>query len=227
MSNPLERTSTEQSLSLEFIPSENSNVDSRSKNEIIQDVFMKTSINALHNTSMQCTSNVMRGLQGIIPGHCTNVEVTPVAGGKKVSISIQQARKNLKGQRKNPPEMPSHEEYAPPTSNFVCNARNHAHSNWLSRVEIDPRRETAAMTTTAVVLRSPAMMERIQIRVLDKVLDNTTTPQTKRVVAKVHAQLAHKDATFTTVVERFQNIQSSQEISDAASTFSAPWTSGA
>lgn len=46
-------------------------------------------------------------------------------------------------------------------------------------------------------------------------MDNTTTPQTKRVEAKVHAQLAHKDAAFTTVVERFQNIQSSQEISDA------------
>jgi hypothetical protein len=35
-------------------------------------------------------------------------------------------------------------------------------------------------------------------------------------VAKVHAQLAHKDAAFTNVlVHRFQNIQSLQEISNA------------
>ena len=43
--------------------------------------------------------------------------------------------------------------------------------------------------------------------------DAATTPQTKRVVAKVHAQLTQKDATFTTVVDRYQDVQSSQEIS--------------
>ena len=102
-----------------------------------------------------------------------------------MSISIQQARKELKGQRKNPPEMPSLEDHTPPASNFVCNAGNRAHRNRLSRVVIDPHKETAAMTTTAMVLRSPAMMERVQKRVLDKFLDNITTPQTKRVVAKV------------------------------------------
>ena len=59
------------------------------------------------------------------------------------------------------------------------------------------------------------MMERVQKRVLDKFLDNNTSPQTKRVAAKVHAQLAHNDAAFTMVVDRFQDIQSSQEISDA------------
>jgi len=37
-------------------------------------------------------------------------------------------------------------------------------------------------------------------------LDNTANPQTKRVVANVHAQLVHKDAAFTMVAERFQNI---------------------
>jgi hypothetical protein len=31
--------------------------------------------------------------------------VTPIAGGKKVSFSIQQARKELKGQKKSPPEV--------------------------------------------------------------------------------------------------------------------------
>jgi hypothetical protein len=47
----------------------------------------------------------MWGLQGIIPGRRSNVEVTPVvAGGTKVSMSIAAARKELKGQRKNPPE---------------------------------------------------------------------------------------------------------------------------
>jgi hypothetical protein len=50
---------------------------------------------------------------------------------------------------------------------------------------------------------------------LDKFLDSATTPQTKRFAAKVHTQLAHKDAAFTSVVERFQDIQSSQEIFDA------------
>jgi hypothetical protein len=56
------------------------------------------------------------------------------------------------------------------------------------------------------------MIERVQKRVLDKCLDKATTTQTKRVVVKVHAQLTHKDAAFTTVVEHFQDIQSSQEI---------------
>ena len=35
-------------------------------------------------------------------------------------------------------------------------------------------------------------MERVQKRVLDKFLDNNTSPQTKRVAAKVHAQLARE-----------------------------------
>jgi hypothetical protein len=48
---------------------------------------------------------------------------------------------------------------------------------------------------------------------LDELFDAATTPRTKRVVAKVHAQLAQNDATFTTVVDRYQDIQSSQEIS--------------
>jgi hypothetical protein len=59
------------------------------------------------------------------------------------------------------------------------------------------------------------MMKRVQKRMLDKFLATSTTAQTKRVVAKIHAQLAHKDATFTTVVEHFQDIQSLREISNA------------
>ena len=59
------------------------------------------------------------------------------------------------------------------------------------------------------------MMDRVQKRVLEKFLDSATSPQTKKFATKVHTQLAHKDAVFTSVVERFQYIQSSQEISDA------------
>jgi hypothetical protein len=50
---------------------------------------------------------------------------------------------------------------------------------------------------------------------MDKLFDAATTPQTKRVVAKVHAQLTQKDATFTTVVDHYQDFQSLQEISSA------------
>ena len=72
------------------------------------------------------------------------------------------------------------------------------------------------VTGGSQMVRSPQqMMDRVQKRVLDKFLDSATTPQTKRFAAKVHTQLAHKDAAFTSVVEHFQDIQSSQEISDA------------
>ena len=50
------------------------------------------------------------------------------------------------------------------------------------------------------------MMDRVQKRVLNEFLDSTTTP---------HTQLAHKEIAFTSVVEQFQDIQSSQEIADA------------
>ena len=193
--------------------------DSRSKDEIIQYVFTNTSIDVLNSTSIQCNPYVMRGLQGIIPGRRSNVEVTPnVAGGTKVSMSIAAARKELKGQRKSPPDVPSLLDHTPPASNFISNAGNRAHRNGLSRVALDPRIESAAMVTGGGGCQtrcSPQMMERVQKRVLDKFLDSATTPQTKRFAAKVHTQLAHKDAAFTSVVEHFQDIQSSQEISDA------------
>jgi hypothetical protein len=194
-------------------------VDSRSKNEVIQDVFRKASINVLHNTSVQCNPNVMQDLQRIIPGCPTNVEVTPVAGGKKVSISIQQAKKELKGQKKSPPEMPFLKDYTPPTSSFMSNAGNHVHRNSLSKVAINPCRETAAMMngsqTVSALQRLALMMDRVQKRVLDKFLDSTTTSQTKRFTTKVHTQITHKDAVITSVVEHFQDIQSSPEISHA------------
>jgi hypothetical protein len=90
----------------------------------------------------------MRGLQGIIPGRRSNVEVTPVvAGGTKVSMSISAVRKELKGQRKSPPEVPSLQDRTPLASNFFRNAGNHAHRNGLSRVDLDPRKESAVMVT--------------------------------------------------------------------------------
>jgi len=91
---------------------------------------------------MQCNPNVMRGLQEIIPGRRTNIEMRTLAGGgKKVSMSIQQARKELKGrgaERKNPPEMPSFDDNTPPASNFLSNAGNRAHRNRLSSGPLHP-----------------------------------------------------------------------------------------
>jgi hypothetical protein len=95
-------------------------VDSHSEFELVTDIATKTAIDTSTHTKMQCNPNVMQGLQEIIPGRRTNVEMRTLAGGgKKVSISIQQARrKELKGRgaaRKNPPEMPSFEDNTPPS----------------------------------------------------------------------------------------------------------------
>jgi hypothetical protein len=98
-------------------------VDSRSEFDLVTDIATKTAIDISTHTAMQCNPNVMRGLQEIIPGRRMNIEMTPAGGGKKVSMSIQQARnKELKGRgaaRKNPPEMlPSFfDDNTPPASN--------------------------------------------------------------------------------------------------------------
>jgi hypothetical protein len=192
-------------------------VDSRSEFEVVTDIATKTAIDISSHTAMQCNPNVMRGLQEIIPGRRTNIEMRTLAGGgKKVSISIQQARKELKGrgaERKNPPEMPSFDDNTPPASNFLSNAGNCAHRNRLSSAPQHPPVMLMTGTPKATPSSPPPMMVRVQKRVMDKLFDAVTTPQTKRVVAKVHAQLAQKDATFTTVVDRYQDVQSSQEIS--------------
>ena len=39
--------------------------------------------------------------------------------------------------------------------------------------------------------------------------------RTKKVAAKVHAGLAHNDAAFTSVIDSFEDVQSSHEISSA------------
>ena len=192
-------------------------IDSRSEFKLVNNIATKTAINTSTHTAMQCDPNVMRGLQEIIPGCRTNIEMRTLTGdGKKVSNSIQQARKELKGcgaQRKNPPEMPSFDDNTPPASNFLSNAGNHAHRNRLGSAPLHPPMMLMTGTPKATAGSPPPMMERVQKRVMDKLFDATTTPQTKRVVARVHAQLAQKDATFTTVVDRYQDVQSSQEIS--------------
>jgi hypothetical protein len=77
-------------------------------------------------------------------------------------------------------------------------------------------RKTAASSTLAPVAAVMATMtERVQKRVLDVFLNVSTTLPTKKIAAKVHAQLARKDAAFTSVVDQFQDIQCSQEISSA------------
>ena len=69
---------------------------------------------------------------------------------------------------------------------------------------MNPQRETAAqMLGSPTTATSTPMLERVQRKVLDKFMDARTTPQTKRVMAKVHKQLAHVDATFTSVNDQF------------------------
>jgi hypothetical protein len=78
-------------------------------------------------------------------------------------------------------------------------------------------------TLKAATSSPPPMMERVQKGVMDKLFDAVTTPQTKRVMAKVHAQLAQKDATFTTVIDRYQDFQSLQEISATCIDLQRAW----
>jgi hypothetical protein len=66
--------------------------------------------------------------------------------------------------------------------------------------------------TPATASTSTPMIERVQKKVLDKFLDVTTTPMTKKVVAKVHANLAHRDAAFTSAVNCYEDVQCLQQI---------------
>jgi hypothetical protein len=167
----------------------------------------------------------MRGLQDLIPGRRTNVTITD--GGKKVSMLLAQARKQLKGHRgegrkKSPPELFYNSKHTPPASNFISNVRSHAWRNRLSSEPMDLHQEAAtkmaASSTPAPAAAVMATMtERVQKRVLDVLLSTSTTSPMKKIAAKVHAQLAHKDAAFTSVVSQFQNVQCSQEISSLGS----------
>ncbi len=131
-------------------------------------------------------------------------------------------RKQLKegGRKKSPPKLlPISSKHMPPYSNFVSNVDNHAWRNGLSSKPMYPHQEarrntTAAAAVTTLALLMATMAERVQKRVLDIFL-NVSLPATKKIAVKVHAQHARKDPAFTSVVDQFQDIQCSQEISSA------------
>jgi hypothetical protein len=135
-------------------------------------------------------------------------------------MSLAQARKQLKkgSSKKSPPElMPISSEHTPPYSNFVSNVDNRDWRNGLSSEPMYPHQEarntTAAAAVTAPAALTATMTERVQKRVLDVFLDvslNVSSPATKKIAAKVHAQLARKDPAFTSVVDQFQDIKCSQ-----------------
>jgi len=137
-------------------------------------------------------------------------------------MSLAQARKQLKkGSKKSPPEpMPISSKHTPPYSNIVSNVDNRAWRNGLSSEPIYPHQEARNTTAAAAVMAPAALMatmaERVQKRELDVFLNvslNVSSPATKKIAAKVHAQLACKDPAFMSVIDRFQDIKCSQEIS--------------
>ncbi len=71
--------------------------DSRSNNDVSNDILVTTANDIYLNDSLQSDAHVMRGLQDIIPGRRTTVSVTPAGGGNKVNVSLQQLKKELKG----------------------------------------------------------------------------------------------------------------------------------
>ncbi len=187
-------------------------VDHRLVGEIVTNIATKTAINVATSTALQCNPHVMRGLQDIIPCCRRNIKITPAAGDKMVSMSYQQARKELKGQgqqgqRKNPPKIPSLDDHTPPPLIFLKNAGNRARHNRLSSIPMNPHGEqsSAMVIGTLAKASSASILERVQKRVLNQFSDKSTTPQTKKVVAKVHVKLAH--------VACYEDIQSLQEIS--------------
>ena len=58
-------------------------------------------------------------------------------------------------------------------------------------------------------------MGTVKKRVLNVFLNSSTTSPTKKVAAKVHAGLAREDAAFTSVIDSFEDIHCSQEITSA------------
>ena len=183
-------------------------------------MITRTAIDVLGNSRLQYDPYVMRGLQDLIPGRRTDVTISN--GGKKANMSLAQARKQLKkGSKKSPPKpMPISSEHTPPYSNFVSNVDNRAWRNGLSSEPMYPHQEarntTAVAAVTAPAALTATMTERVQKRVLDVFLNvslNVSSPATKKIAAKVCAQLARKDPAFKSVVDRFQDIKCSQEIS--------------
>jgi hypothetical protein len=102
--------------------------------EHIQDISTMAVSDRMNGIYLQSNPHVIPGLQRIIPGCRINIKMTPAAGKRKVSMSIAQARNELKGQskskgsaRNNPPVMPSLSDPTPPASNFLSNEGNRAY----------------------------------------------------------------------------------------------------
>jgi hypothetical protein len=83
----------------------------------------------------------------------------------------------------------------------------------LSNEAMDPHHEMRVRKTPSIA-PVVTMMERVQKRMLHKFLDRSTTPATKRVAGRAHAQIVRNDAAFMSVIDMLQNVQCSQEISD-------------
>jgi hypothetical protein len=98
------------------------------------------------------------------------------------------------GQRKSPPELLTMTDHMPPASSFISNVSNCAWRNGLSSVSMDPHQEMAAKIALALVelvaVLASTMIDRIQKRVLDVLLNAINTSPTKKIAAKVHAQIA-------------------------------------
>jgi hypothetical protein len=62
--------------------------------ELIQNISTFAANNILNDVQLQSNPHIMRGLQGIIPGHQMNIEMTD-AHGRKVRMSIALARNKL------------------------------------------------------------------------------------------------------------------------------------
>jgi hypothetical protein len=81
----------------------------------------------------------MCGLQDLIPGQRTDITISD--GGKKVNMTLAQARKQLKkrSSKKSPPElMWISSAHMPPYSNFVSNVDNRDWRNGLSSEPMYP-----------------------------------------------------------------------------------------
>jgi hypothetical protein len=109
-------------------------------------------------------------------------------------------------------------DHTPSGSIFISNVSNRAWRNQLSSVSMDPHQEMrnmATMATTVATAAASTMMGRVKKRVLNVFLSSSLTSPTKKVAGKVHAGLARNDAAFTSVIDSFDDVQSSQEISSA------------
>jgi hypothetical protein len=133
-------------------------------------------------------------------------------------VSLQQLRKDLAGQkgmgcgqRKSPtPELHIMMDHTSPASSFILNVSNYAWRNGLSSVLMDPHQETAKTAAVALLAASVAVLastiiNRVKKSRLDVFLNATTTSPTKKIVAKVHTQIACNDAVFTAVIDKLQH----------------------